>query len=176
MTEALLELHGHSRRVGLVEWHPTTNNILFSAGYDYKVGSRAAGGHVEGEGRASLGACRKHCYFPERVNPDCLICSFLHSLHTTEPLLCAPSFLGSTEAGGICTAFVGADGLEMNATPCPHFPDGRKGSNQSCWRGENGAPAPSPRQALKRGVPATGTWPGTFTLHASCRNYAQAEG
>lgn len=39
MTEALLELHGHSRRVGLVEWHPTTNNILFSAGYDYKVGS-----------------------------------------------------------------------------------------------------------------------------------------
>ncbi|XP_029808122.1 coronin-2B [Suricata suricatta] len=36
MTEALLELHGHSRRVGLVEWHPTTNNILFSAGYDYK--------------------------------------------------------------------------------------------------------------------------------------------
>uniref|UniRef100_A0A8C6G7V5 Coronin n=1 Tax=Mus spicilegus TaxID=10103 RepID=A0A8C6G7V5_MUSSI len=37
MTEALLELHGHSRRVGLVEWHPTTNNILFSAGYDYKV-------------------------------------------------------------------------------------------------------------------------------------------
>lgn len=37
MTEALLDLHGHSRRVGLVEWHPTTNNILFSAGYDYKV-------------------------------------------------------------------------------------------------------------------------------------------
>lgn len=41
MTEALLELHGHSRRVGLVEWHPTTNNILFSAGYDYKVHSGA---------------------------------------------------------------------------------------------------------------------------------------
>ncbi|NWS46289.1 COR2B protein, partial [Probosciger aterrimus] len=38
MTEAVLELYGHSRRVGLVEWHPTTNNILFSAGYDYKVG------------------------------------------------------------------------------------------------------------------------------------------
>lgn len=37
MTEAVLELYGHSRRVGLVEWHPTTNNILFSAGYDYKV-------------------------------------------------------------------------------------------------------------------------------------------
>lgn len=39
MTEAVLELYGHSRRVGLVEWHPTTNNILFSAGYDYKVSS-----------------------------------------------------------------------------------------------------------------------------------------
>jgi WD40 repeat protein len=31
------ELVCHSRRVGLVEWHPTAANILFSAGYDYKV-------------------------------------------------------------------------------------------------------------------------------------------
>ncbi|CAH6790366.1 Coro2a [Phodopus roborovskii] len=31
------ELVGHARRVGLVEWHPTAANILFSAGYDYKV-------------------------------------------------------------------------------------------------------------------------------------------
>ncbi|XP_061737013.1 coronin-2A [Nerophis ophidion] len=31
------ELQGHSRRVGLVEWHPTANNILFSTAYDYKV-------------------------------------------------------------------------------------------------------------------------------------------
>ncbi|XP_049752911.1 coronin-2A [Elephas maximus indicus] len=31
------ELVGHSRRVGLVEWHPTAANILFSSGYDYKV-------------------------------------------------------------------------------------------------------------------------------------------
>ncbi|XP_044300752.1 coronin-2B isoform X2 [Varanus komodoensis] len=37
MVDAVLELYGHSRRVGLVEWHPTTTNILFSAGYDYKV-------------------------------------------------------------------------------------------------------------------------------------------
>ncbi|MFT7816600.1 coronin-2B-like [Arapaima gigas] len=36
MTEAVLELYGHSRRVGLIEWHPTSNGILFSAGYDYK--------------------------------------------------------------------------------------------------------------------------------------------
>lgn len=57
MTEALLELHGHSRRVGLVEWHPTTNNILFSAGYDYKVGSPAGSVDGEGERTACLGAC-----------------------------------------------------------------------------------------------------------------------
>lgn len=61
MTEALLELHGHSRRVGLVEWHPTTNNILFSAGYDYKVlgpgvGNLARAGSVgDGGGEESRG-------------------------------------------------------------------------------------------------------------------------
>lgn len=37
------ELVGHSRRVGLVEWHPTAANILFSAGYDYKVSLRGLG-------------------------------------------------------------------------------------------------------------------------------------
>lgn len=37
LTEAILELYGHSRRVGLIEWHPTSGGILFSAGYDYKV-------------------------------------------------------------------------------------------------------------------------------------------
>ncbi|KAB0383542.1 hypothetical protein FD755_005459, partial [Muntiacus reevesi] len=31
------ELVGHARRVGLVEWHPTAANILFSSSYDYKV-------------------------------------------------------------------------------------------------------------------------------------------
>ncbi|NXR08299.1 COR2A protein, partial [Semnornis frantzii] len=31
------ELVGHVRRVGLIEWHPTANNILFSSGYDYKI-------------------------------------------------------------------------------------------------------------------------------------------
>lgn len=80
MTEALLELHGHSRRVGLVEWHPTTNNILFSAGYDYKVGSLVGSGDEEGEKRASLG---KHYYFPEHVNQYHLIIhSFIHSFAT----------------------------------------------------------------------------------------------
>uniref|UniRef100_A0A3B4G0A9 Coronin n=1 Tax=Pundamilia nyererei TaxID=303518 RepID=A0A3B4G0A9_9CICH len=37
MMEAVLELYGHSRRVGLIEWHPTSSGILFSAGYDYKI-------------------------------------------------------------------------------------------------------------------------------------------
>lgn len=74
MTEARLELHGHSRRVGLVEWHPTTNNILFSAGYDYKVGTGTtvarAGpvGSGERERRTPLGACGKHCYSPEHIH------------------------------------------------------------------------------------------------------------
>ncbi|NXW77506.1 coronin-2A [Hirundo rustica] len=31
------ELLGHARRVGLIEWHPTAANILFSSGYDYKI-------------------------------------------------------------------------------------------------------------------------------------------
>lgn len=38
ITTCKKELLGHARRVGLVEWHPTAANILFSAGYDYKVG------------------------------------------------------------------------------------------------------------------------------------------
>ncbi|KAM5258527.1 coronin-2A isoform 2-T3 [Hipposideros larvatus] len=37
LTACSKELVGHSRRVGLVEWHPTAANVLFSAGYDYKV-------------------------------------------------------------------------------------------------------------------------------------------
>lgn len=34
------ELQGHSRRVGLIEWHPTANNILFSTAYDYQVAQK----------------------------------------------------------------------------------------------------------------------------------------
>uniref|UniRef100_F6SSS0 Coronin n=1 Tax=Equus caballus TaxID=9796 RepID=F6SSS0_HORSE len=37
LTGCRKELVGHARRVGLVEWHPTAANILFSSGYDYKV-------------------------------------------------------------------------------------------------------------------------------------------
>ncbi len=37
LTEWLLDLHGHTRRVGYIEWHPTAENILLSAGYDFKV-------------------------------------------------------------------------------------------------------------------------------------------
>ncbi|KAF3698087.1 Coronin-2A IR10 WD repeat-containing protein 2 [Channa argus] len=37
LTEARKTLLGHSRRVGLIEWHPTAENLLLSSGYDYKV-------------------------------------------------------------------------------------------------------------------------------------------
>ncbi|KAG7485201.1 coronin-2A isoform X2 [Solea senegalensis] len=37
LTASLKELQGHSRRVSLIEWHPTANNILFSTGYDYQI-------------------------------------------------------------------------------------------------------------------------------------------
>ncbi|CAN9510297.1 unnamed protein product [Ophioblennius macclurei] len=37
LTGAWKELQGHSRRVGLIEWHPTAKNILFSTAYDYQV-------------------------------------------------------------------------------------------------------------------------------------------
>ncbi|XP_064820496.1 coronin-2A-like, partial [Oncorhynchus masou masou] len=30
-------LQGHSRRVNLIEWHPTARDLLVSAAYDYKV-------------------------------------------------------------------------------------------------------------------------------------------
>eukprot|EP00055_Hartaetosiga_balthica_P006156 m.18977 g.18977 ORF g.18977 m.18977 type:complete len:464 (+) comp5046_c0_seq1:336-1727(+) len=33
----VVDLVGHQRRVGAVEWHPTAENILFSAGFDYMV-------------------------------------------------------------------------------------------------------------------------------------------
>uniref|UniRef100_A0A8C4YPZ2 Coronin n=1 Tax=Gopherus evgoodei TaxID=1825980 RepID=A0A8C4YPZ2_9SAUR len=36
ITSARKELLGHARRVGLIEWHPTASNIIFSTGYDYK--------------------------------------------------------------------------------------------------------------------------------------------
>ncbi|XP_062619419.1 coronin-2B-like isoform X5 [Saccostrea cucullata] len=36
LTEWLVDLHGHKRRVGYIEWHPTAENILLSAGFDYK--------------------------------------------------------------------------------------------------------------------------------------------
>ncbi len=39
LTEWLVDLHGHTRRVGYIEWHPTAENMLLSAGYDFKVRS-----------------------------------------------------------------------------------------------------------------------------------------
>ncbi|KAA8589926.1 hypothetical protein FQN60_013291, partial [Etheostoma spectabile] len=36
-TRARKTLIGHSRRVALIEWHPTAENLLLSSAYDYKV-------------------------------------------------------------------------------------------------------------------------------------------
>lgn len=37
LTEYELELLAHRRRILHIEWHPTTSNILFSAGFDHTV-------------------------------------------------------------------------------------------------------------------------------------------
>ena len=37
LTEWIVDLRGHERRVGYIEWHPTASDILLSAGYDYMV-------------------------------------------------------------------------------------------------------------------------------------------
>lgn len=39
LTDWLIDLHGHKRRVGYIEWHPTAENILVSAGFDHLVGN-----------------------------------------------------------------------------------------------------------------------------------------
>ena len=38
LSEWQVDLHGHGRRVGYIEWHPTADNIILSAGLDCKVG------------------------------------------------------------------------------------------------------------------------------------------
>ena len=35
ITDPIVTLTGHQRRVGIVEWHPTAENVLLSAGFDY---------------------------------------------------------------------------------------------------------------------------------------------
>uniref|UniRef100_A0A3Q2ZQL5 Coronin 2A n=1 Tax=Kryptolebias marmoratus TaxID=37003 RepID=A0A3Q2ZQL5_KRYMA len=37
ITRAKKTLIGHSRRVAMIEWHPTAENLLLSSAYDYKV-------------------------------------------------------------------------------------------------------------------------------------------
>lgn len=37
LTKARKTLIGHVRRVGLIEWHPTAENLLLSSAYDYNV-------------------------------------------------------------------------------------------------------------------------------------------
>lgn len=37
LRDSLVDLEGHQRRVGIIEWHPTAENVLLSAGFDYVV-------------------------------------------------------------------------------------------------------------------------------------------
>lgn len=37
LNEWLIELRGHRRRVGYIEWHPTAENVIASSGFDYMV-------------------------------------------------------------------------------------------------------------------------------------------
>ena len=37
LTEWLVDLRGHKRRVSYIEWHPTAENVLISAGLDHLV-------------------------------------------------------------------------------------------------------------------------------------------
>ena len=37
MTESVIDLVGHRKRVGIIQWHPTANNILASTGTDNDV-------------------------------------------------------------------------------------------------------------------------------------------
>ncbi|XP_021361493.1 coronin-2B-like isoform X3 [Mizuhopecten yessoensis] len=36
LTEWVVDLHGHSRRATYIDWHPTAENVLLSAGMDFK--------------------------------------------------------------------------------------------------------------------------------------------
>ena len=37
VTEALTDLIGHSKKVGIIQWHPSADNVLASAGFDLNV-------------------------------------------------------------------------------------------------------------------------------------------
>ena len=37
LTDYIGDLRGHERKVGIIEWHPTANGILASAGFDHLV-------------------------------------------------------------------------------------------------------------------------------------------
>lgn len=39
LEEWLVELAGHKRRIGFIEWHPTAENILATVSFDHTVRS-----------------------------------------------------------------------------------------------------------------------------------------
>lgn len=37
LSESLVDLEGHQRRVGIIKWHPLAENVLLSAAFDYQI-------------------------------------------------------------------------------------------------------------------------------------------
>lgn len=37
LSESIIDLIGHSKKVGIVQWHPTANSILASGGFDSRL-------------------------------------------------------------------------------------------------------------------------------------------
>lgn len=42
LTEPVIKLEGHSKRVGILSWHPTAHNVLMSAGITHLLPRRPA--------------------------------------------------------------------------------------------------------------------------------------
>lgn len=90
LTEWLVDLHGHTRRVGYVEWHPTAENILLSAGYDHKVNDvkvfcsfSALTSSRQGTFDAVISQVRDFQFFPP-VNCFCYLKVFFFSVYIME--------------------------------------------------------------------------------------------
>lgn len=58
LTEPVVVLEGHSKRVGIIAWHPSTRNVLLSAGMGTVRGGHGALGDAGTGGRAASAPCR----------------------------------------------------------------------------------------------------------------------
>jgi len=41
LTESIVDLRGHMKKISYIEWHPTAANILLSCAADFKVSTHA---------------------------------------------------------------------------------------------------------------------------------------